>query len=81
MCIEILLMRTENGLVFEMADRGRPPKAEDEKFVRVTLTLPPALLKRARKQARPEDGGLSGLVAQALETLLRGGSGNRGKTP
>lgn len=62
-----------------MARTGRPKKAKDEKFDRVTLTLPPDLLKRAKELATGKVGGLSGLVARALTQILAE-SGERRKS-
>lgn len=53
-----------------MARTGRPKKAQDEKFDRVTLTLPPGLLDRARERAEQEGVGVSTLVARGLELVL-----------
>lgn len=54
-----------------MSQRGRPPKPKAEKSVRITVTLPPELVKRAKHRAESEPGGMSGLVAKALEVEMR----------
>lgn len=53
-----------------MARTGRPKKPQAEKFDRVTLTLPPGLLGRAKAKADQEGVGVSALVARGLELVL-----------
>lgn len=51
-----------------MSKQGRPPKPKAEKFVRVTITLPPDLVARLKERAKTEAGGYSGLIAKALSS-------------
>ena len=45
---------------------GRPPKAPSKRHATVSLTFPPALLRRLRKLADKEDLSLSALVAREM---------------
>ena len=53
-----------------MKTRGRPSKPKEEKSVRVTVTIKPDLLLRAKSKSRNDTKGLSGLVSKALEAQL-----------
>ena len=50
--------------------RGRPAVASGRRFVRVLVTMPPDLLKRADAYARGENTTRAGLIQSALESVL-----------
>ena len=59
---------------------GRPPKRPDRRYARVNITLPPDLVKRARRRAENSpDETISGLINRLLREELKPKGGHDDK--
>lgn len=52
--------------------RGRPPLKPEERRKQISISLPPALLAKARRKASADLRPLSGMVEEALVRWMEG---------